>query len=62
MHFELGVELVTTVNHFLLDLHLEEFHKGMTAKWKERMLARIANDGGYFEKDIVDRDDDKDDE
>ncbi len=34
----------------------------MTAKWNERMLALIANEGGYLEKDIVDRDDNDDDE
>ncbi len=37
---------------------LPEFHKTMTAKWKERMLVCIVNDSGYFEKDIVDCDDD----
>ncbi len=29
---------------------------------KERMLAYIVNAGGYFEKDIVDCNDDNDDE
>ncbi len=42
------------------DLRPEEFHKTMTAKWKERILVCVANDDGYFEKDIVDRDDDDD--
>ncbi len=37
----------------------EEFHK-TTTKWKEN-AGCTANDGGYFEKDIVDRDDDDDD-
>ncbi len=32
----------------------------MTAKWKERMPAFIANDGGFLERDIVNRDDDDD--
>ncbi len=34
----------------------------MTAKWKERMLACIANVGGYFVKYIVDHDDGDDKE
>ncbi len=34
----------------------------MTAKWTERMLVCIANDGGYFKKDIVDCDNNDDDE
>ncbi len=44
-HFESDVELVTVANHFFQDPP-EEFHKMMTAKWKERMLAYIANDSG----------------
>ncbi len=32
----------------------------MTAKWKKRVLECIANNGGYFKKDIVDHDDDND--
>ncbi len=52
-HFESDVELMTAVNFLFQDLPIEGFHKTMTTKWKERMLACIANDGGYFEKDIV---------
>ncbi len=61
-HFESDVELVTAINHFFQDLPPEEFHKTMTAKWKERLLGCIVNDGGYFETEIVDRDEDDDDE
>ncbi len=59
-HFESDVELVTAINHFFQDLLPEEFHKTMTAKSKERMLACIVNGSGYFERDIVDHDDDDD--
>ncbi len=34
----------------------------MTAKWKERMPVCIVNGSGYFEKNIVDSNDDNDDE
>ncbi len=60
--FESNVEVVTAVNRFFQDLPPEEFHKTKFAEWKERMLMRIANDGGYFEKDIVNCDDDADEE
>ncbi len=61
-HFKSDVKLVTVVKHFFQDSPPEEFHKTMTATWKERMLACIANDGGYFKKYIVDYDDDDDNE
>ncbi len=51
-HFESDIEFVTAVNSFFKDLPSEEFHRLMTAKGKERMLACIADDGGYFEKDL----------
>ncbi len=54
-YFESGNQLVTAINCFFEDLSPEEFLKMMIAKWKKRMLACIANDNGYFEKDIVDR-------
>ncbi len=61
-HFESEVELVTAVNCFFQYFPPEEFHKRMTAKQKERMLACTVNGSGYFEKDIVDRDDDEEGE
>ncbi len=56
-HFESDVKLVTAIKHFFQALSPEEFHKTMTAKWKERMLVCIADDCGFFEKEIADRDD-----
>ncbi len=60
-HLKSNVELMTTINRFFQD-PLEEFYKTLTAKWNERILVWIANDNGYFEKDIVYRDDDDDDD
>ncbi len=56
-HFELDIKLMTAINRFFQDFLLE-FRKTMTAEW-ERMLTCIANDGSHFEKDVVDRNDDK---
>ncbi len=56
-HFESDVKSVTPINRFFQDLPPEELHKMATTKWKERMLACIANDNGHFEKDIVERGD-----
>ncbi len=58
LHIEMDAKLVTAVNCFFQDLPPKEFHKTMTTKWKERMMLCIVNDSGYFEKDIVDHDDD----
>ncbi len=52
-HFESDVKLVTAVNNFFQTGPPEEIHK--------TMLPCIANDSGYFEKDIVDCDGDVDD-
>ncbi len=35
---------MTVVNHFFQDLPTQEFHKILTAKWKERMSTYIAID------------------
>ncbi len=57
--FESNAKLMAAVNCFFQVFPLEEFHKMMTVRWKERMPVCIVNDSGYFEKDIVDRDDDE---
>ncbi len=59
-HFQSDVEFVTAVNRFFQNLPTKEFLKTMSAKWKERMLASIVNDVYYFEKDIVDHDEEDD--
>ncbi len=59
-HFGSDVELMTAVNRFFQDLPSEEFHKTVIPKWKERILVCTANDNSYFEKEIVDCDDDDD--
>ncbi len=59
-HFELDVELVTALNHLFQYLPPEGIPQNTDCKMPGQKLTCVANDGGYLEKDIVDRDGDDD--
>ncbi len=60
-HVKLDVKLVTAANWFFQDHVPKEFQKWWLQN-ERRESEHVLSDGGCFEKDIVNRNDDDDDE